>query len=132
MAMDPISERGTSGARPPNQATVTGAGWSAIEDAAATVAMIAGIPREQSDPRTRQLASAMRDAPAWQQAMAMDRIDDISAMLRPGLAALLAVNARGQSPVAPAQTLWQEYVAARDALLALIPERGGMGPRRSA
>ena len=52
--------------------------------------------------------------------------------MEPGLSALLAVHARGVNPAAPALTLWQEFVAARDALLALTPPPGDAGPVRRA
>ncbi len=59
-------------------------------------------------------------------------IEDLMAMMEPGLAALLAVSARGADARVPALALWREYCAAREALLALLPEIGEMGPRRSA
>ena len=68
---------------------------------------------------------------AWRRAMAEQGVDDLSAIMEPGLSALLAVRARGGDASAPAMTLWEEFLAARDALLALAPPQGGNGPRRS-
>ena len=56
----------------------------------------------------------------------------MTAMLQPGIAALLGVNARGADPRAAALALWREFIAARAALLALLPPTGAMGPPRSA
>jgi hypothetical protein len=41
--------------------------------------------------------------------------------MEPGLAALLAVNARGADPRPAAEALWREFLAARAAVLALLP-----------
>jgi len=46
-------------------------------------------------------------------------IEDIDAILQPGLTALLSIQARGQDPIAPALALWREYYIARKALLEL-------------
>jgi hypothetical protein len=48
-------------------------------------------------------------------------VEDLAAMMEPGLAALIAVHSDGRDAAAPARALWQEFVAARDALLALAP-----------
>jgi hypothetical protein len=74
----------------------------------------------------------MRDAGGWRRTMAEQGIDDLTAMIEPGIAALLAVNARGSSPASAALALWQEFHAARAALLTLIPPTGNIGPRRFA
>lgn len=52
-------------------------------------------------------------------ALAQDALNDIDAMLQPGLCALRAIAARGQDATAPALALWREFHAARSALLAL-------------
>ena len=41
--------------------------------------------------------------------------------MEPGLAALLAVHARGTNPAVPALALWQEFQVSRAALLVLTP-----------
>ncbi len=40
------------------------------------------------------------------------------------IAALLAVNARGADPRPAAQALWREFVAARAAIVSLLPPTG--------
>ena len=106
--------------------------WAALHDAASVVATLAGFAPDGMSPQLRNFPALMRDAGGWRRAMAEQGIADISAFMEPGLSALLAVNARGVNPAAPALALWQEFVAARDALLALSPPAGDTGPMRRA
>lgn len=106
--------------------------WSAMRDAGAAVAMLAGVDADKPCAAERNFAAAVADAGGWRLELAREGLSDLGAMLQPGLAALLAVKARGRDAAAPARALWSEYRAARDALLALAPEAGAMGPRRSA
>lgn len=106
--------------------------WSALHDAAGVVATLAGILPDPMTAALRNFPAVMRDAGGWRRAMAEQGIEDMSAFMEPGLSALLAVHARGVSPAPPALTLWQEFVAARDALLALEPPAGSLGPMRRA
>jgi superfamily II DNA or RNA helicase len=53
--------------------------------------------------------------------LAEQGIADLDAIMEPGIAALLSVQARGVSPASAALALWQEFRAARSGLLALIP-----------
>jgi len=113
-------------------ASALGMKWSALHDAAGVVCILAGLVAEPLTPTLRNFPAVMRDAGGWRRAMAEQGIADISAFMEPGLSALLAVHARGVNPAAPALTLWQEFVAARDALLALTPPPGDAGPVRRA
>ena len=106
--------------------------WSALHDAAAVAATLAGFTAEPMTAELRNFPAVMRDAGGWRRAMAEQGIGDIGAFMEPGLSALLAVHARGVSPAAPAQALWQEFLTARDALLMLIPPAGEAGPMRRA
>ncbi|WP_232366816.1 hypothetical protein [Alteripontixanthobacter muriae] len=106
--------------------------WAALQDAGAAVAALAGQEPEKVDARMRNFPAQLRNSNEWQQDLAEQGIADLSAIMRPGLTALLAVSARGQDPSAAAHRLWSEFTAARDAILALAPESGAMGPRRSA
>ena len=60
--------------------------------------------------------------------MAEEGVDDIAAIMEPGLAALLAVHARGADAKPAALALWQEFMAARDALMILLPPQPA-GPK---
>lgn len=95
--------------------------WSALHDAAAAVAALAGIPAEPMDALARGFPARVRDAGGWRRELAEQGVDDLSAIMQPGLAALLAVNARGGDARAAGLALWQEFVGARDGLLALLP-----------
>lgn len=106
--------------------------WAALGDAAEIVAMLAGQEPEKANPASRNFPAVIRDAGGWRHEAARKGIEDLAAMMEPGLAALLAVNARGANPSVPAQALWREYSNAKQALLALAPPTGNMGPRRSA
>ena len=61
------------------------------------------------------------DAEPWRQAQAENGIADLAAIMEPGIAALLAINARGADPRPAAEALWREFRAAREAILALLP-----------
>ena len=98
--------------------------WSALHDAVTVVGMLAGLAAEPTRPEIRNFPAVMRDAGGWRRALAEQGIDDLSAVMEPGLAALLAVHARGANPAVPALALWQEFHAARAALLALTPPPG--------
>jgi hypothetical protein len=107
--------------------------WAALHDAAGVVAMLAGVAAETMQPESRNFPAMMRDAGGWRQALAEQGIGDLAAIMEPGIAALLAVQARGVSPATPALALWQEFQAARDGLLALVPPPSeGPTPRRMA
>ncbi|MEY4055927.1 MAG: hypothetical protein RL519_1262 [Pseudomonadota bacterium] len=98
--------------------------WAALHDAAGVVAMLAGLAADPMRAQVRNFPATMRDAGGWRRTMAEQGVADIAAMMEPGIAALLAVQARGVSPAAAAMALWQEFLAARNALMALVPPAG--------
>lgn len=106
--------------------------WSALHDAASIIATLAGLAPEPMDARLRNFPANVRDCGGWRREMAEQGLADLTAVLEPGLTALLAVHARGADPAAPALALWQEFCAARDAMLALLPPAGALGPVRRA
>lgn len=111
-------------------ASVMSMKWSALHDAAGVVAMLAGIAAEPMRPEVRNFPAMMRDVGGWRRETADQGIEDLSAIMKPGLAALLAVHARGINPAPAALALWQEFHAARAAILALTPPPSAMTPRR--
>lgn len=111
-------------------ASAMGMKWSALHDATGVIALLAGIAPEPMRADIRNFPAVMRDAGGWRRNLAEQGIEDLSAVLEPGIAALLAVNARGVNPAPAALALWQEFQAARAALLALTPPAGSTGPRR--
>lgn len=106
--------------------------WTALQDAAAAVAALAGLAPERPGPQVRNFPALIKDVGGWRYELAVDLIGDLTAIMRPGVTALLAVNARGQDATAAAVTLWREYHHARNSVLALVPDGGELGPRRSA
>ncbi|MGE3691177.1 MAG: hypothetical protein AB7F98_07340 [Novosphingobium sp.] len=106
--------------------------WSGLHDAAAEVAALAGIAPEPMDAETRAFPMIVRDAGGWRQQLAEQGVEDLGAIMEPGISALLAVHARGGDPSAAAMALWQEFQAARKALLALSPPPGARRSLRSA
>lgn len=104
--------------------------WSGLHNAAAVVATLAGIAPEPMDAALRNFPVVMRDAGGWRRELVEQGIEDLCAIMEPGISALLAVNARGGNPTAAAMALWNEFLAARSALLALTPPQKTMGPLR--
>jgi hypothetical protein len=98
--------------------------WSGLHDAAATVAAIAGLASPPMAPAVRNLPSVMRDAGGWRRERAEQAIEDLAALMEPGLEALLTACARGADPRPAARALWNEFLRARDALVALAPPPG--------
>lgn len=105
--------------RPQSHAAID-AKWEALHDAGMVVCTIAGEePENRAD--VRNFPVMIRSASPGMRALAENGIDDLIAMMEPGIAALLAVNARGIDASHAAGALWREFVAARDAVLALVP-----------
>jgi hypothetical protein len=106
--------------------------WSALHDAVGVVGKLAALAAEPMRPEIRNFPAVMRDAGGWRCKQAKQGIDDLSAIMEPGLAALLAVDARGANPAVPALALWQEFHAARAALLTLVSPPGTTAARRKS
>ena len=104
--------------------------WSALHEAAGVVGMLAGMASEPMRPELRNFPAVMRDLGGWRREAAEQGIDDLSAIMEPGLAALLAVHARGANPAVPALALWQEFHVSRAALLTLTPPPESPNQRR--
>jgi hypothetical protein len=106
--------------------------WAALGEAAGVVAMLAGLSPERPGTEMRNFPALIRDADRWRRERAEAGIADLAAIMEPGLAALLAVRARGADPRPAALALLNEFNSARLALLALLPPSGAHGPRRVA
>jgi hypothetical protein len=115
------------------QGSATSMRWAALADAANVVALLAGIEPERPTADVRNFPALIRDAEPWRREHAENGVADLAAVMEPGIAALLAVNARGADPRPAAMALWREFTAARSAILSLLPiAAGGLGPRRLA
>lgn len=94
--------------------------WAALHEAAFVVATLAGITHPVATPAVSAFPAALGEAPGWRRELAAQAVDDLVAIMEPGLAALIAVHTGGGDAAAPALALWQEFAAARDALVAMI------------
>lgn len=113
-------------------ANATSMRWAALADAANVVALLAGVEPERPTPELRNFPALIRDTETWRRQQAENGVADLAAVMEPGIAALLAVNARGADPRPAALALWREFTAARSAILSLLPPGGALGPRRLA
>jgi hypothetical protein len=96
--------------------------WVALNEAAALVAGLAGAS-PTPPAQVQGFSEALADASRWQRELAAQAVADLAAIMEPGLSALIAVHASGADPKPAARALWQEFVSARDALLALTLPR---------
>lgn len=95
--------------------------WEAIHAAADAVAAFAGMAPRPPCPEVQNFPQTLRDFGGWRRNLALQGVEDLAAILEPGLTALLAVHDSGSDAAPAAAALWQEFLAARDALLALTP-----------
>jgi hypothetical protein len=95
--------------------------WSSLHVAAQAVAALAAVGSDHDRSAVADYAATMQAAGGWRLALAVQGVDDLAAVMEPGLAALLSIHCRGADPTVAAQALWDEFVAARAALLALVP-----------
>ena len=113
---------------PPADAVVRGtpdvevlvAQWEAVHEAAAAVANLAQLGREPFAEHLANLPMAAARKGSWQYEMAARGIDDLAAVMQPGLRALLSLTAQGQDTTAAALTLWREFHTARGAIVELV------------
>lgn len=132
MAPVPPSSLPARPALAPSPASATSVRWAALGDAATAVTVLAGMAAERPAPELRNFPALIRDAEPWRRERAENGIADLAVIMEPGMAALLAINARGADPRPAALALLNEFNAARGALLALLPPTGALGPRRTA
>ncbi len=96
--------------------------WGAVHEAATAVAGLAQLGREEASAEIASLPirSAQQDGRAYE--LVANGIDDLAAVMQPGLRALLSLTASGKDTTAAAMTLWREFHVARAAILALVPD----------
>jgi hypothetical protein len=93
--------------------------WAALHAAAGVVAALAGARQDVMPNVAEAFPAAIRRSPPALRELAEQGVEDLAAIMEPGLAALIAVHSSGHDASAPAHALWQEFVTARDGLLAL-------------
>ncbi|MDG5748000.1 hypothetical protein P8Q88_07385 [Qipengyuania sp. XHP0207] len=94
--------------------------WDAVHEAATAVAGLAQLGREESSAEIASLPirAAQQEDRAYE--LVANGIDDLAAVMQPGLRALLSLTASGKDTTAAAMTLWREFHVARAAILALV------------
>jgi hypothetical protein len=123
-AVPPSFTPAPGGARPTVErlsGSATSMRWAALADAANVVAALAGIEPERPSPEVRNFPALVRDAERWRREQAENGVADLAAVMEPGIAALLAVSARGADPRPAARALWREITAARGANQSQLP-----------
>lgn len=128
----PSPNFGSSQLRSTANASATSMRWAALGEAGQVVALLAGLEPERPSKEVRNFPALIRDAEKWRRDLVDNGCADLVAVMEPGIAALLAINARGADCKPAALALWREFVTARSALLQLLPPSGELGPRRSA
>ena len=91
--------------------------WEALQAAAGVVGILAGAMHDPQALEMDDFPAAIRSAPPALRDWAEQSVEDLAAIMEPGLAALIAVHASGGDAGAPARALWHEFITARDALL---------------
>ena len=94
--------------------------WEDLHHSAAQLARAAALSPEDFDGDLAAFPAMLGEANEWQREMAWQGIEDIDAMMRPGLAALNTLTERGNDATVPALALWREFHHAREAVLALV------------
>jgi len=94
--------------------------WQELHEQAGQLAGLAGLSPEAASGAVADFSARLSEASEWQRELAWQGIEDIDAMMRPGLAALRILTERRKEAAAPALALWREFHIARDAVLAVI------------
>ncbi len=99
---------------------VVGAKWRALHKVASAVADLAGIGADAPDTIVPDFPAMLAQTSGWRRNLAEDGLDDLIAIVEPGVGALLAAHARGHDAAPAATILWREIVLARATLLDLV------------
>ncbi|MBV7258657.1 hypothetical protein [Erythrobacter crassostreae] len=94
--------------------------WEDLHRKAAELATLAQLAPEASQTDGAAFATILGNADEWQRELAWQSIEDIDAMMQPGLTALKVITSRGMDANAPALALWREFHAAREGVLHLL------------
>lgn len=96
--------------------------WEAVHEAAAAIGVLAQLGRPDESEAVTRLPERAEAHGGYEYDMVRRGVDDLAAVMQPGLRALLALSAAGQDTTSAALTLWREFHASRDAIIALAPE----------
>jgi hypothetical protein len=93
--------------------------WENLHESAQLIGSMAHLAKEEYRGNIADFPVTIMRSSVPKQEIAEQGLQDLDAMIQPGLTALLAIEARGQNTTAPALALWREVHAARQALLGL-------------
>ncbi|MEL7445298.1 MAG: hypothetical protein AAGK02_05725 [Pseudomonadota bacterium] len=96
--------------------------WKRLHADAAELADQAGLAAEPLEGELAHFPALLYGQADWSIDLAWQSVDDIDAMMQPGLTALRTIAARGQDVTAPALALWREFHTARNAVMALVED----------
>ena len=111
-----------AGPRPLPEADALVLQWDAVHEAASAVGHLAQLGREQLAEDVLTLPLRAAELGGWHYEAVARGIDDLSAVMQPGLRALLSLTAQGKDTTAAALTLWREFHTARAAILSLVAD----------
>ncbi|MEM7665291.1 MAG: hypothetical protein AAF250_05500 [Pseudomonadota bacterium] len=94
--------------------------WQDLHEQAERLATLAALSPEPFDDQLAAFPSLLESASQAQRKLAWEGLEDIHAMMQPGLVALQTITSRGKDAGAPALALWREFHAARDAVLMAV------------
>ena len=97
--------------------------WAAVHEAAKAVANLAQLGEEEPDDEVRSLPDRAARLSKIRRELVASGVDDLAAVLQPGMRALIALTAKGQDTTSAALTLWREFHTARSAILSLAETR---------
>ena len=95
--------------------------WFSLHENAQIIASMAALARENYEGAIASFPERIANAGDERLARAELTLEDIDAILQPGLTALLTIQGRGQDTTAPALALWREVHASRASMLDLCP-----------
>ena len=93
--------------------------WIVLHQDAAELSRLAQLAPAASMSASA-FAKQLDQAEGWRRALVWQGVEDMNAIMAPGLAALRVLTARGQQTTAPALALWCEFHAARESVLAVL------------
>lgn len=94
--------------------------WNDLSAQADQLSDLADLASASDQSEFADFVTRISAAACWQRTLAWQGIEDIEAMLHPGLTALRTIEERGQSAQAPALALWREVHSARKAIVEMV------------
>jgi len=91
--------------------------WATLHEVAGVVGLLAGSPAEAADSTFSSFPILFRAASRKRKVFFDQGLDDLLAIMQPGIATLLTLHASRGDPAPAAMALWKEFHSARAALL---------------